>query len=102
MHKKGKQIMEYVIFVIYMITVAQFIFSKPMSSSNGPTRGRMFYKISSIINFIISVSGITIINLFIRDKDIISSTLMWISMGGFILLFLYSMYCVIKMLTVLD
>ena len=102
MYKKGKQNMEYLIFAIYMPVITQFIFSKPISSTNGSTRSHSFYKASAIINFIIGISGITIVNVFLRDKNIISPTLMWIIMGGFILIFLYGMYCVIKMLTTLN
>lgn len=90
--------MKYLVFVIYGMVIGQLIYSKPVIKSNGARRGRHFYKVSSIVNFIIGFTGINVVNMFLRDKGIIPQFFVWCALVGFALMVVYAFYCVYKML----
>ena len=88
--------MKYMIFMIYIIVVVQFINRKPISK-NGIHRGHTFYKISGIVNLLFGFLGMFTVNTFLRDKNIIPQTFVWIALTGFAITMIYGMYCIYKM-----
>ena len=90
--------MKYMIFIIYVIVIGQFINSKPIGKKNSVRRGHLFYKTSALINFIIGFIGIFIVNTFLRGKEIIPQFFVWIALIGFLIMIIYAMYCIYKML----
>lgn len=90
--------MKYMVFVIYVIVIMQFINSKPVCKANSIRRGREFYKISGIINVTGGMFGMLAVNMFLRDKNIISQAFVWIALIGFAITMMYGMYCIYKML----
>lgn len=93
--------MSYLVFVIYVITVMQFIYSKPVAK-HGNHRGCGFYKVSGIINMVVGFFGMVSINLFLRDKNIIPQTFVWIALIGFALTMFYGVYCIYKMMVTTE
>lgn len=89
--------MKYLVFIIYVINVMQFINSKPITK-NGKHRGYAFYKISGIINLLFGCFGMVAVNIFLRDKDIIPQAFVWIMLIGFAITMIYGMYCIYKMM----
>lgn len=90
------------VFVIYVIVIAQFINSKPVCKTNGMRRGREFYKISGIINVLSGNLGMIAINIFLRDKNIIPQAFVWIALIGFMIVMMYGLYCIYKMLVSIE
>ena len=93
--------MEYLVFVIYIIVIVQFINSKPVSK-NGTQRGCEFYKTSGIANILVGNLGMIAVNSFLRDKNIIPQAFVWIALVGFALATIYGLYCIYKMLTTTE
>lgn len=89
------KIMEYMVFVIYVIVVAQFIDSSVENTERTP-KGRTFYKYSAISNMVIGFAGMLAVNGLLRDKGIIPQQFVWIALIGFILQVVYAMYCLYK------
>lgn len=94
--------MEYMVFIIYIITVVQFINSKPSVKKNGICRGYNFYKISGVINIIVGMFGMSAVNLLLRDKNIIPQAFVWIALIGFAITMIYGMYCIYKMMVTVE
>lgn len=94
--------MKYMVFVIYVIVITQFINSKPVCKTNSMPRGREFYKISGIFNMIGGMLGMTAVNMFLRDKNIIPQTYVWILLIGFFITMMYGVYCIYKMLVSIE
>ena len=90
--------MKYMVFVIYVIVIMQFVNSKPVCKANSIQRGKEFYKISGIINVIGGMLGMLAVNTFLRDKNIIPQTFVWIALVGFGITMMYGIYCIYKML----
>ena len=90
--------MKYMVFVIYVIVIMQFVNSKPVCKANSIRRGKEFYKISGIINVIGGMLGMLAVNTFLRDKNIIPQTFVWIALVGFGITMIYGIYCIYKML----
>ena len=90
--------MRYTILLIYVLVCLELIYSKPVPTKGSLPRGRSFYKISGIINFIFGFAGMVLVNLFLRDKGIIPPFFVWAALIGFALVILYAMYCFFKML----
>lgn len=93
--------MKYLVFIIYIIIVMQFIDSKPIAK-NGMHRGHTFYKISGIVNLLFGFLGMFTVNTFLRDKDIIPPAFIWIALIGFFIIVIYGMYCIYKMLVTTE
>lgn len=89
--------MKYLVFIIYVIIVMQFINSKPIAR-NGIHRGHDFYKIRGIVNLLFGFLGMFTVNTFLRDKDIIPQAFVWIALIGFFITVIYGLYCVYKMM----
>lgn len=47
---------------------------------------------------IVGMFGIHAVNMFLRDKNIIPQTFVWIALIGFAIIMMYGMYCIYKML----
>lgn len=90
--------MKYMVFIIYIIVVMQFINSKPIVKGNGTHRGRNFYKISGVVNLIVGMFGMVAVNMLLRDKNIIPQVFVWIALIGFAITMIYGMYCIYKMM----
>lgn len=95
--------MEYTVFLIYAYLIAQTIMNsfgtKRENKGNYICKGYQFYKIRGVINITIGCVGMIAVNLFLRDKNIISQTFVWAALIGFILIMFYGMYCIYKMIT---
>lgn len=94
--------MKYMVFVIYVIVIMQFVNSKPVCKANSIRRGKEFYKISGIINVIGGMLGMLVVNTFLRDKNIIPQTFVWIALIGFGITMMYGIYCIYKMLVFIE
>lgn len=94
--------MKYMVFMIYVITVVQFINSKPIAKENGTHKGHGFYKISGITNLMVGFLGMFAVNVLLRDKDIIPQVFVWIALIGFAITMLYGMYCIYKMMVSVE
>ena len=90
--------MKYMVFVIYVIVIMQFVNSKPVCKANSIRREKELYKISGIINVIGGMLGMLAVNTFLRDKNIIPQTFVWIALVGFGITMIYGIYCIYKML----
>lgn len=93
--------MKYMVFVIYIISIMQFINSKSVAK-NRICRGRDFYKISGVINMIVGWFGMVAVNVLLRDKNIIPQTFVWIALIGFAITMVYGMYCIYKMMITVE
>ena len=93
--------MKYMVFVIYIISIMQFINSKSVAK-NGICRGRDFYKISGVINMIVGWFGMVAGNVLLRDKNIIPQAFVWIALIGFGITMVYGMYCIYKMMITVE
>jgi len=91
--------MEYMVILIYVVVMMQFINSKPLVKERSKCRGYSFYKRSAIINMIIGYGGMIAVNLLLRDKGIIPQSFVWMALIGFALVVIYSMYCIYRMMT---
>ena len=89
--------MKYFVFLTYLMVCFQFINSKPVPTKKSIPRGRNFYKISGVINFILGFAGMVLVNIFLRGKDIIPAFFVWAALIGFMLVIIYAMYCIFKM-----
>jgi len=94
--------MKYMAFVIYVIVIMQFINSKPVCKANSTQRGKKFYKISGIFNVTGGLLGMIAVNMFLRDKNIIPQTYVWIALIGFFITMMYGLYCIYKMLVSVE
>lgn len=94
--------MKYMVFVIYVIVITQFINSKPVCKANSMQRGKEFYKISGIFNVTGGMFGMIAVNMFLRDKNIIPQTYVWIALIGFSIAMMYGLYCIYKMLVSIE
>lgn len=90
--------MKYMVFIIYVIVIGQFINSKPIVKENSTLRGKLFYKTSGLINFIIGFIGMVTVNTFLRGKKIIPQFYVWVALIGFSIMIMYAMYCIYKMI----
>lgn len=93
--------MKYMVFVIYIISIMQFINSKSVAK-NGICRRRDFYKISGVINMIVGWFGMVAVNVLLRDKNIIPQAFVWIALIGFGIVMVYGMYCIYKMMVTVE
>ena len=89
--------MKYLVFLIYVWVLLEFIYSKPVPIKGSLPRGRKFYKINGIINLIFGFAGMILVNIFLRGKDIIPAFFVWAALIGFMLVIIYAMYCIYKM-----
>lgn len=97
--------MEYLVFVIYILVVGQFVCCKHVENkgyNEYVPKGRAFYALSGIINISVSSLGINIINFFLKDKDVIPECLVWIALVGFLLMCFYGIYCIVKIIMSLE
>lgn len=94
--------MKYMVFIIYVIVIMQFVNSKPICKANSIRRGRQFYKISGIVNVIVGTFGMFAVNTFLRDKNIIPQTFVWFALIGFWITMMYGIYCIYKMLVSIE
>lgn len=90
--------MKYMVFIIYMVVVVQFINSKPIDNGNGVHRGCNFYKISGILNMVGGFLGMSAVNILLRDKGIIPPFFVWSALIGFAIVTIYGLYCIYKMM----
>lgn len=90
--------MKYMVFIIYIIVMWQWINSTYIAKRVGIQRGYNYYKTRGIINTIIGFAGMFMVNIFLRDKDIIPPFFVWSALIGFFLLVLYGMFCIYKMM----
>lgn len=90
--------MKYMVFIIYVMVIIQFINSKPVCKANSIQRGQRFYKISGIINVAGGMFGMLAVNMFLRDKNIIPQNFVWILLIGFMITMMYGIYCIYKMI----
>lgn len=94
--------MKYMVFVIYVIVIMQFVNSKPVCKANSIRRGKEFYKISGIVNVASGMIGMLAVNTFLRDKNIIPQTFVWIALVGFGITMIYGIYCIYIMLVSIE
>lgn len=94
--------MEWMVCIIYVIVVGQFINSKPTIKGKGTHRGNYFYKMSGIINLVIGFLGMNAVNLLLRDKGIIPEPFVWAALVGFFFVVIYGLYCIYKMMTCVE
>lgn len=94
--------MKYMVFVIYVIVIMQFVNSKPVCKANSIRKGHEFYKISGIVNVTSGTLGMIAVNMFLRDKNIIPQTFVWIALIGFVITMMYGLYCIYKMLVSIE
>ena len=94
--------MEWMVCIIYVIVVGQFINSKFAVKGKGTHRGHYFYRMSAGINLIIGPVGMIAVNLLLRDKGIIPEPFVLAALVGFFLVAMYGAYCCYKMLTCVE
>lgn len=75
--------MKYMVFIIYLITATQFINCKPIVKNGIQHRGYNFYKFSGIIYIIVGMFGMSAVNIFMRDMNIIPQVYVWVALIGF-------------------
>lgn len=93
--------MELLVFIIYGVVVAEWIFGNKTETAKGSTtitRGHTYYKISGILNMTIGMIGLLLVNLFLRGKYIIPEWSVWVGMIGFIFMMFMGMYNIYKMM----
>ena len=94
--------MEYMVFLSYLIFIAQVIMNRPITKKENEgsytCKGYRFYKIRGIINVTVGLAGMIAVNLFLPDHNVISQTFVWVALIGFMLLMLYGTYCLYKMI----
>lgn len=95
--------MEYLVFVIYLIVVTQWIFEKDKSNTKDSTsiaNGHSYYRFKGTANLLFGLIGLVIFNFLLRDKGIIPTWLFWTGFVGFVLIIISGMIYIIKMFTI--
>lgn len=83
---------------VYQFYVYQFLETQKKEKTNGSLpRGKMFYRNSAIINFVILVFGVPAWNFFVGNLD--PAWLYYVGVAGFGLIGIYAMTCVYKSIT---
>lgn len=90
--------MKWMVCIIYVIVVGQFINSKPAIKGKGTGRGHYFYKMSAGINLVFGLVGMIAVNQLLRDKGIIPEPFVYAALVGFFFVVMYGAYCVYKMM----
>lgn len=93
--------MEYLFFIIYVIVVTEWIFSKPSSQNSTMLRGYTYYKASGLLNLIVGFVGMFLIDNFLRDKNIIPVWSVWVGIIGCVLFVIMGMYHIYRAMTTL-
>lgn len=94
--------MKYLVFIIYVMILAEFFDFKLRGKGNSIPRGQSFYKIRCILNFMVGFGGMICVNVFLRDKDIIPPFFVWTALVGFMIIICYALYCAYKMMVSLE
>ena len=94
--------MKWMVCIIYVIVVGQFINSKPAIKGKGTGRGHYFYKMSAGINLVFGLVGMIAVNLLLRDNGIIPESFVLAAIVGFFFVAMYGAYCCYKMLTCVE
>jgi len=102
--KQEKEIeyMEYLVFIIYLIVVSQWIFEKKEKNAKSSTyspHGRSHFRMKGLLNLEVGFVGLILFNLLLRDKGIIPVWSFWVGFVGFSLFVISGMVCMVKMFT---
>ncbi len=91
--------MEFLVFVIYGVVMAEWIYNTPFKKSGTVTKGREHYKSHGMLNMIVGMVGLLLFNIYLRDKDIIPLWSFWTGFIGFAIVMFTGMGYIIKMIT---
>lgn len=94
--------MEFLVFLIYGIVMAQWVFGRTSNKSSTIVRGRDFYRVNGVLGVFLGMVGCLFLNIFLRDRGIIPVWSFWVAFVGFVLVMFMGFYYIYKMITSLN
>lgn len=90
--------MEFLVFIIYGVVMAEWVYKMSSKKSGTVTKGREHYKTHGLLNIIVGMVGLLLFNILLRDKELIPLWAFWTGFIGFTIVIRTGMFYIIKMI----